>query len=67
MHVDVIRSGDAVPKDGQLLSTCIINEQIAIDAGVLGTMAPAKLQNSVSEIFMSQIGYLYRNLGIALL
>lgn len=53
MHVDVIRSGDAVPKDGQLLSTCIINEQIAIDAGVLGTMAPAKLQNSVSEIFLS--------------
>lgn len=53
MHVDVIRSGDAVPKEGQLLSTYIVNERIAIDAGVLGTMVPSDAQDRVSDIFLS--------------
>ena len=53
MHVDVIASGDAVPRDGQLLSTCIVNKHIAIDAGVLGTMVPSARQNQVSDVFLS--------------
>ena len=53
MHVDVVRSGDAVAKEGQLLSTYILNERIAIDAGVLGTMVPADVQAKVSDIFLS--------------
>ena len=53
MYVDVICSGDAVPRNGQLLSTCIINEHIAIDAGALGTMVPAATQDRVSDIFLS--------------
>ena len=50
MRVDVTRSGDAIPVDGQLLSTYVINERLAIDAGVLGTMVAATLQNSVSDV-----------------
>ena len=53
MRVDVTRSGDAIPVDGQLLSTYVINERLAIDAGVLGTMVAATLQNSVSDVFLS--------------
>ena len=53
MDVDVIRSGDAVTKEGQLLSTYIVNQNVAIDAGSLGTMVPAVEQNRVSDIFLS--------------
>ena len=53
MDVDVIRSGDAVTKEGQLLSTYIVNQNVAIDAGSLGTMVPAVEQDRVSDIFLS--------------
>lgn len=53
VKIQAIRSGDAVDNDGQLLSTFLVNDQIAIDAAALGTMVSAAVQAQITAVFLS--------------
>ncbi|MFM9963700.1 MAG: MBL fold metallo-hydrolase [Planctomycetaceae bacterium] len=53
MKVFVVPSAVGAPNRNQILATYIINDTVAIDAGVLGMLSPLEAQRRVQHVFLS--------------
>ena len=53
MKVYIVPSSVGGSNRNQILATCIVNDTVAIDAGVLGMLSPLDAQRRVKHVFLS--------------